>query len=331
MSHEVETMAYANEVPWHGLGARVDSSVTIEEMQVAAGLDWNLVKVPMVYGEIGGETEAAKLAGKAVTERVAIVRDKDGKRMTFSSPSWNPMQPAEVLGFMRDYVAAGAATLETAGALRGGKVVWGLARLNQSFEVGRGDRLNGYLLLTAPNEVGKSITARLTTVRVVCANTMAMAERGGQPVYRQGHMMEFNEERAKAAIGEAKEGLQIAEKRAKTLAKLKISIEDATIKALAPVLTPDLKLEEMQEQEAIKFVLDRPALPKILQDVLASVENGPGQSEIAGTGWAVLNGVTHWADHAYGRNAATRMHQSWIGENGRRKLAVERKLLELAE
>ena len=32
MAAAVETMAYAGEVPWHGLGVQVDSNLTPEEM-----------------------------------------------------------------------------------------------------------------------------------------------------------------------------------------------------------------------------------------------------------------------------------------------------------
>ena len=40
MAHMVETMAYAGKVPWHGLGEKVEDTLTPEEMLVKAGLDW---------------------------------------------------------------------------------------------------------------------------------------------------------------------------------------------------------------------------------------------------------------------------------------------------
>ena len=44
MAHAVETMAYAGEVPWHGLGVKVEDNLTPDEMLVAAGLDWTVSK-----------------------------------------------------------------------------------------------------------------------------------------------------------------------------------------------------------------------------------------------------------------------------------------------
>jgi hypothetical protein len=36
MTHAVETMAYAGDVPWHGLGQKVDDTLTPLEMMQAA-------------------------------------------------------------------------------------------------------------------------------------------------------------------------------------------------------------------------------------------------------------------------------------------------------
>jgi phage/plasmid-like protein (TIGR03299 family) len=314
MAHEVETMAYANEVPWHGIGARVDGDVSSEEMLEAAGLNWSVNLHPL---NVIIDEKVVNVPG-----RFALVRDTDSKILTITGKSWNPLQNRDMLNIMSDYVSAGGATLETAGSLRGGKIVWGLARINHTFEVTKGDRVNGYLLITSPHEVGKAITVRTTTVRVVCANTMAMAERNSNVNYKQNHLSAFNFENAKAAIAMAHEDLAAAEKRAKTLSNLKLSLEDAVMKVLVPTMFPGLS--ELDEFE----VMDAGNQPKHLQEIIDSINNAPGA--IPDNGWGVLNGVTHWADHVIGHNNATRMFRSWIGDTGRNKLDVEKRLLELA-
>ena len=319
MAHEVETMAYANQVPWHGLGANVNSESTIEEMLEAAGLNWQLERRPLL-ADMGDDEAPLEIEGKA-----AWVRSTDRKVMAVAGKQWRPLQPADTLGFMRDYVEAGAATLETAGSLREGKIVWGLARLKHDFEVRPGDRVNGYLLITSPNEVGRAITVRTTTVRVVCANTMAMAERGAAQ-YRQNHLTDFDVAAAKEAVGHAHEQLAQAERNARILDGLKLSASDAVTKVLAPVFFPEIA----EDEEALAAIHLPENQPKKLQQILASVEDAPGNKEVAGTGWAIMNGVTHWADHIYGHNAATRMMRSWNGDNANHKLEVERRLMELA-
>jgi len=322
MAHQVESIAYANEVPWHGIGNRVEENSTVEEMQVAAGLNWELERKQLLADL--GDGEMLPIEGKS-----AWVRNTDRRVMAVSGPSWRPLQPGKTLEFMRDYVQAGAATLETAGSLRDGKVVWGLARLKHDFEVRPGDRVNGYLLITSPNEVGTAISVRTTTVRVVCANTMALANRAGrgQTQYKQNHLSEFDVTAAKEAVGNAHEQLAQAEKNARTLDKLKLSIADSITKVLVPVFFPEIAADD----ELLAAIHLTENQPKKLQQILASVEDAPGNKEISGTGWATLNGVTHWADHIYGHNAGTRMMRSWMGDNSVRKLEVEEKLLELAE
>ena len=54
MAHEVEMidgiaqMAYAGDVPWHGLGTEVSNDLTPQQMMQKAGLDWTVEKYDAV-------------------------------------------------------------------------------------------------------------------------------------------------------------------------------------------------------------------------------------------------------------------------------------------
>ena len=48
MAHMVETMAYAGELPWHGLGVKVIDDLTPEQMMQKAGVDWSVEKQDLV-------------------------------------------------------------------------------------------------------------------------------------------------------------------------------------------------------------------------------------------------------------------------------------------
>lgn len=320
MSHEVESMAWANEVPWHGLGARVDGNLTPDEMLVAAGLDWQVRLLP-AYAH---DPEAEPGQRMIKLPRQALVRSSDNKVLTVTGPEWKPMQNRDMLGFMTNYVKAGGATLETAGSLFGGKLVWGLAKLNHSFDVGRGDRVEGYLLITSPHEVGRAIKVRTTTVRVVCANTMAMADRSSETEYSQSHLSDFDFDAAHLAVQNAHECLAACERRAKTLAALKLSMEDAVRKVFVPTFEPEL----LGDDEAMSNVMLPEVQPKKIAALLDSYINAPGAQP--GTGWGALNAVTHWADHVNGRTNETRLQRAWMGDTGRAKLKAEELLMELA-
>lgn len=310
MAHEVETMAYANAVPWHGLGARVDGNLTPDEMLVAAGLNWEIVKRPL-FTQINGEFKQFK-------DRVAVVRESDERVLAVTSPNWHPMQNRDVLGFFREYAAAGALTLETAGSLRRGKYVWALARMARTYDAAPGDTMNAYILIISPNVVGSAITVRTTSVRVVCANTMVLAEGRDAPQYSQNHMREFDVSAAKEAVGRAHAQLDRAERQAKILAGLKLSRDDA-VQTLASVVEPTMAPENIPDPDRWSG---------IIKGIMASVDTAPGADP--GTGWGLLQGYSHWADHAAGRSADTRMIRSWMGDRSGVKIQLAESLLEMA-
>lgn len=206
MSHEVETMAYAGQVPWHGLGARIDDNISPEEMLKAAGLDWQVDLLPLKADKPDGTQISVK-------DRFALVRSDNNRVLTIAGKSWRPLQNSEMLDFVGRYTRAGGAMLETAGSLRNGRTVWALANLNKGFALAGGDKVDGYLLFTSPHEVGRAITVRTTTVRVVCKNTMILANSHSELNYSQNHLSDFNFESAKESVEKAHQNLAAASRR----------------------------------------------------------------------------------------------------------------------
>jgi phage/plasmid-like protein (TIGR03299 family) len=319
MAHEIENgmIAYSGELPWHGIGAKLEAGSTPQQFLEAAGLDWELNRFPLV-ADMGDDGYSDQIPNK-----FGWMRSSDKKMMAVSSGPWQPFQNKDVLDFMRRYCEAGGAQMETAGGLRDGKIVWALAKLNHSFEVRPGDRTEGYILLTSPHVVGTSINLRTTTVRVVCANTMAMAQ-SGKISYRQNHMSEFDVAGAHEAIELAHEELAAAEARCKTIDRLKLSLEDSVKKVIVPAFAKKL----LEESDLMQNIMDPEVMPSSIQSIIHSMQHAPGAIE--GTGWGTLNGVTHYCDHVGGRDRATRMYRSWAGDYGIAKLGVEQRLLELA-
>jgi phage/plasmid-like protein (TIGR03299 family) len=321
MAHEVETMAYAHETPWHGLGRRVTPDMTDQEMLVAAGLDWRVDKHDLIV-EAGGERQVIK-------GRKALIRSTDNRFMDVVGDDWNPIQNADAMKFFRSFVEAGEATMETAGSLRGGKMVWGLARLGTDFTLPGGDRVNGYLLLGSPHEHGKAGIGRVTPVRVVCANTFAAAMIGGAKFEaRFNHRYSFDPEKAREAMGLARDGMSQFEKNAKMLMSLNMTREDA-VRILAPVYQPDLVGETPSSGELPELV-DGGELGPRMTKIMTAYEKAPGATP--GTGWGVFNAVTYFGDHVAGKanDRDARLASAWTGTEARRKNVVFQRLLELA-
>jgi phage/plasmid-like protein (TIGR03299 family) len=148
MAHQVETMAYAGEVPWHGLGVPVSNDLTPVQMMEKAGVDWRVQEV---------ETFIEYNNKKMTTGQKALVRETDGRILTTVGENWNPVQNEDAFNFFAEYCLSGDMEMHTAGSLRDGQMVWALAKVKSDFELFGGDRVESYLLFSNPHQYGKAI------------------------------------------------------------------------------------------------------------------------------------------------------------------------------
>ena len=194
----VETMAYAGELPWHGLGTKVLDDLTPEQMMQKAGVDWTVEKQDMITS--GGST---------VKSKQALVRSSDGEVLDVVGKGWNPVQNADAFNFFEDYVKAGDMQMHTAGSLNGGKMVWALAKTNESFELFNGDVTENYFLFSNPHEFGKAIDIRMTPIRVVCNNTLTLSlSQDSNAMLKVNHRKEFDSSEVKEQMGIAREKME---------------------------------------------------------------------------------------------------------------------------
>lgn len=304
MAHEVETMAFAHKVPWHGLGVPVSDDLTPYQMMVAAGLNWDVEKRPLFYSH-GPNGDA--IAGR-IKDRMALVRKTDDKVFDIVGKDWNPVQNATLLETFKKFCVEGGATMETAGALRGGEIVWALANLGNGFVLPGGDAVKGYLLLAGSHKAGRATIGRLTPVRVVCANTFAMSggfDRASQ--LRVPHTMVFEPDWAAEQMGIARAGMTEFETNAKLLQSLNIGRDDA-LRILTPIFQP-----AMEAQDLIRD-FDANA-GRTVKEIMEAALKGAGQAEIAGTGWALLNAATYRANHSARGSNDARFASTLLGQN----------------
>ena len=226
MAHEVETMAYAGQVPWHGLGFPVSDDLTPHEMMEAAGCDWQVEKLPLNY-TIDDDGETLTVPNKEV-----LVRSSDYSVLDIVGPNWNPLQNEDAFAFFKDFVAKGDMQMHTAGSLQDGKIIWALAKVSDTFEPVKGDVIEPYILLVNPHVRGKAIEARSTPIRVVCRNTMNFAlslQTNGSRI-TVNHNQAWDEDYVKSMLGLAKTSATKYAEQATFLATK--FYEDATIDAL---------------------------------------------------------------------------------------------------
>lgn len=311
MAHELEmvngeaSMAYAGDVPWHGLGVKVSNDLTPEQMLKAAKLDWNVTPVEL-FADYNGK--------KLSTKHSALIRETDSRVLDVITDDWHPTQNIEAFEFFNDFIAAGDMEMHTAGSLKGGKIVWALAKVNESFELfGGKDKVDAYLHFTNPHQYGKSIDVRFTPIRVVCNNTLTLSlNMKSKNMVKVSHRRKFDPNEVKEALGLAKEKLSKYKEMAEHLSKKRYNGED-----IVDYFTRIFPVSASSEKEMSKNA--ELAYEKYL-------EEQPGAEYGAGSWWQAFNTVTYMTDHIIGRSADSRLQSAWYGANK----GLKTKALELA-
>jgi len=316
MAHQVETMAYAGQVPWHGLGVPVSNDLTPVQMMEKAGLDWKVQEV---------ETFIEYNNKKMATGQKALVRETDGRILTTVGENWNPVQNETAFEFFSDFVMSGDMEMNTAGSLRDGQMVWALAKVKDSFELFGGDKVDSYLLFSNPHQYGKAIDVRFTPIRVVCNNTLSLSlgMKSEQSV-KVGHRVEFDSVEVKKALGVATEKLANYKEAAQFLGNKRFT-QDSYIEYLNTVF-PRTADKRTQGKGLSVHTLSRNA--KAAYDVL---ESQPGAEYAEGSWWQAFNSITYITDHVQGRNEDNRLYSSWFGGNQLRKTNALKTAIEFAE
>jgi len=313
MAHQVETMAYAGEVPWHGLGVPVSNDLTPCQMMDKAGLDWTVDKEDLTTP-----------SGAFVKGKKALVRSSDNKVLDVIGDNWNPVQNEQAFDFFSEYVLAGDMEMHTAGSLKDGNLVWALAKVKESFDILGGDQVDSYLLFSNPHQYGKSIDVRFTPIRVVCNNTLTLSL--GQEVAKSvslNHRTEFNPDSVKETLGIASEKFQKYKETAEFLSTKRFDM-DALIRYYNEVFPRTYK---GKKEVNVKTIEDLTTNAKKAYEVL---ETQPGAEFGQGTWWQALNSVTYLTDHQMGRENDTRLTSAWFGVNQTRKVRAVEKAVEYA-
>jgi phage/plasmid-like protein (TIGR03299 family) len=299
MAHGLEivngkaSMAYANEVPWHGLGTQVADDLTAQEMMVAAGADWRVNEVE-TYAIVGDQ--------HIPTGMKALLRETDNKVLTQVGKNWHPVQNEDAFDFFKQFVDEGHMTMETAGVLNDGRNVWAMAKIKGSaFDVFGGDVTEGNLLFSNPHEYGKTIDIRFCATRVVCKNTLAIALNGGSKNFvKVNHRKAFDAEAVKETMGIAGTKMD----RYKQMAEY-LGSKQTTKETLMEYFGELMGKSEKKEGR----------LTRNGEIAMELIDTQPGAEFAEGSWWQAFNTVTYMTNHVIGRSADSRMQSTWYGAN----------------
>jgi phage/plasmid-like protein (TIGR03299 family) len=299
VAHLFNSGLFFGESAWHGLGVTLptDSPVrySIDDAIAISGLDWSV------------ETRPVFVDGREVAGHKAIVRPDTGDVFGVVGERYRPLQNRDQFNWFRPFLECGECQFETCGSLKGGALVWVLAKVNRAdAEIASDDRIRKYLLLTSSHDGSRSTSVGFCPIRVVCWNTLSAGLRDDRST-----LLKVKHTASQASA-------------LKTIRET-INLVDETFEASAAqyrkLVTCHVSRADIRRyvKAVLELVDDETGYSarqrNILENVVSLCVNGVGND--GQTAWSAYNGVTHYTTHVYGRNADSRLRAAWYGAGKR--------------
>jgi phage/plasmid-like protein (TIGR03299 family) len=305
MAHELETQngvasfASFREPAWHGLGTVFTEEKNTNEMLVAANLhNWNVrleeLEIPSTLTSDKNYQYVVRTnpTDKTQTDVLGIVGER-----------YVPLQNEDLFSF-GDNILDGGGRWETAGSLKGGRVVFGSLALERETVLdpnGVADKIKTYLLINTSHDGSVAIQASITPVRVVCANTLNVAlnrtkkKDGVKQSFKIRHTQTAQGKVAVArqALGMANSYMDEFDKMAHAMISKEISAQQFNDIILAAYPKPDKDTKGAVKKWENKV------------DLINDIYTGEFNGMIANTAWGAFNALTErldWYRSARGGN-----------------------------
>lgn len=289
MAHEIEiingeaSFASLREPAWHGLGTVFNEEVSTKEMLELANLqEWN---VRLEEVEPPATLTSDKNYFYVVRNNPVIENQNDV--LGIVGERYNVLQNEQLFDFADAMLDGGR--WETAGSLRGGRVVFGSLALDRETVLdpnGVADKINTYLIVNTSHDGSISIQASVTPVRVVCANTLNFALRSVKQTFKIRHTQTANGkiQSAKTALGIANSYMDDFSKMANKMIQTELSAKQFNDILLTAYPKPDKDSKQALTKWTNKI------------DTLNDIYTGEFNHMISGNAWGALNAMTERID-----------------------------------
>lgn len=338
MAHQIEVkggkakMAYANEIPWHRLGTKMNGLQTAEAMLAAAEADFDVALTSVAAIDADGNFIRNPDGSPVVISdsRATIRCNPDG---TFDGLStvgtrFVVQQNRECLNRALDVVGAtkGDAVVDTCGVLDEGREFFACLDLGGLVidPMGINDKIERYLLVRNGHDGRTPITYANTSIRAVCKNTVLAGLTAARSTFTARHTRN-----ADSAIEDAQEVLQLStewarmfKENAEALLAVNVPVSSNRFKTIIEGVFPQ------KHGESERQANNREEVYTILRSLYVKDTNAGG---FGFNGWSAYNTVVEYLDHYRDakpeeRAIASMDYNSWVT---RKKSATQEIILSL--
>jgi phage/plasmid-like protein (TIGR03299 family) len=296
MAHDLEnqngvaSFASFREPAWHGLGTVFTEEKSTSEMLAAANLNgWNvrLEDMPIPSHLTSDKEYQYVVRTNHTTNTQTDVLGVVGER-------YHVLQNEDLFSF-GDNILDGGGRWETAGSIKGGRVVFGALALERETVLdpnGVADVVKTYLLINTSHDGSIAIQASITPVRVVCANTLNLAL--NRTKKKDGVKQSFKIRHTQTASGKvqiARETLGMANKYMDEFDVMAKAMIEKTVDAK---MFNDIILAAYPKPDADAKGSFKKWENKI--DMINDIYTGEFNGMIAGNAWGAFNALTERLD-----------------------------------
>lgn len=281
----IVSFASAREDAWHSLGTVVDHAMTADEALKLAHLDYTVTKAPLYAMTDEG---SVPVDGMFATVRNNPIVPGRIDTLGVVGKSYTVVQNSAHAAFLDALVDESGAHFETAGALNGGRTVFITMKLPGYMSIGGVDKVDTYLAAVNSHDGSSSFCTMATPVRIVCANTLAMAYDSHSHIIRTRHTRNVTD-----VVAKARETLELT-----------FTYLDAFMAEAEQLLNTTMTQVQFETIIAKEFGAPKgsPAATVTrcenkIDEMAALFADAQTQSNIRDTAWAGFNALTEWADH----------------------------------
>ena len=164
---------------------KIDADAGLDVWAKAGGIDFAVEAMDSGYRDGDGNWHVAN-------NRKTIVRKDTNAALGWFSGRYKAHQPREIRDFFESFVLADERfKLSTLGSMKGGALIWALAKFHDAREIA-GDKHDLFCLLGTSYNGMWATFASATAIRAVCQNTIEASIYGAAPTFRVPHNAAFD-------------------------------------------------------------------------------------------------------------------------------------------
>jgi phage/plasmid-like protein (TIGR03299 family) len=294
---------FATSTPWGNNAAEIKTSFTsVEDVMQESGLNYHV-----------GLQDCFLANGVKVPKTKITVREDNGSVMGTVGDRYTPLQNRDAFAWFQDFIDAKVATIEHAGSLKKGQLVFIQAKINAPpVEIVKGDEVQSYITMLNSFNGSTSVFAGFFPRRIFCQNQLPALKASKMLKLKHTKNLHVGMEKIAEIMDVQNQEFIATTEQYKYLASVGVNPKDI--------------------EKYVKLVFGKGADDETeirvnrIDEITEAFESGLGQSGATRNYYGLFNALNETLNYTAGRSVDSRLSSLWMGVNAQ----VNQKALDVA-